>query len=63
MTARHLVLHGAEASHEVLASVERQIRSNSAHVDVPLRWRRLLEFHDHRETRIHATAQVAFARN
>ena len=29
--------------------------------DVPLRWRRLLEFHDHRETRIRATAQVAFA--
>lgn len=91
----------AEASHsEVLASVERQIRSNwaqQAHdtrpaedtyaeevrqrfrvalttrlesdaellsagdADVPLRWRRLLEFYDHCETRIRATAQVAFA--
>ena len=29
--------------------------------DVPLRWRRLLEFYDHGETRIRATAQVAFA--
>ena len=29
--------------------------------DVLLRWRRLLEFYDHRETRIRATAQVAFA--
>ena len=29
--------------------------------DVPLGWRRLLEFYDHRETRIRATAQVAFA--
>ena len=28
---------------------------------VPLHWRRLLEFYDHRETRIRATAQVAFA--
>ena len=28
--------------------------------DVPLRWRRLLEFYDHRETRIRATAQIAF---
>ena len=28
--------------------------------DVFLRWRRLLEFYDHRETRIRATAQVAF---
>ena len=91
----------AEASHfEVLASVERQIRSNSAqqghdtqpaldiyakevlqrsraafttrlesdaelisaeNADVPLRWRRLLEFYDHGETRIRATAQVVFA--
>ena len=90
----------AEASHsEVLASVERQIRSSwaqQAHdtrpaedtcaeevlqrfrvaltrrlesdaellsaedADVPL-WRRLLEFYDHRETRIRATAQVVFA--
>ena len=85
---------------EVLASVERQIRSNwaqQAHdtrpaedtyaeevlqrfrvalttrlesdaelfsaedADVPLRWRRLLEFYDHSETRIRATAQVVFA--
>ena len=91
----------AEASHmEVLASVERQIRSNwaqQAHdlrpaedtyeeevlqrfrvalttrlesdaelllaedTDVPLRWRRFLEFYDHSETRIRATAQVVFA--
>ena len=91
----------AEASHsEILASVERQIRSNwaqQAHdtrpaedtyaeevlqrfrvaltthlesdaellsaedADVPLRWRRILEFYDRRETRIRATAQVAFA--
>ena len=91
----------AEASHlEVLASVERQIRSNwpqQAHdtqtavdtyvkevlqrfraalttrlasdaelisaedADVHLRWRRLLEFYDHSETRICATAQVVFA--
>ena len=29
--------------------------------DVPLRWRRFLEFYDHSETRIRATAQVAFA--
>ena len=29
--------------------------------DVPLRWRRLLEFYEHRGTRIRATAQVAFA--
>ena len=29
--------------------------------DVPLRWRRLFEFYDHRETRIRATAQVVFA--
>ena len=29
--------------------------------DVPLRWRRFLEFYDHRETRIRATAQVVFA--
>ena len=29
--------------------------------DVPLRWRRPLEFYDHRETRIRAAAQVAFA--
>ena len=29
--------------------------------DVPLRWRRFLEFYDHRETRIRATAQVMFA--
>ena len=90
-----------EASHsEVLASVERQMRSNSAQhahdtrpvedtyakevlqrfrvalttrlesdaelfsaedADVLLRWRRLLEFYDHRETRIRATAQVVFA--
>ena len=28
---------------------------------VPLRWRRLLEFYDHRETRIRATVQVVFA--
>ena len=27
----------------------------------PLRWRRFLEFYDHRETRIRATAQVVFA--
>ena len=91
----------AEASHlEVLASVERQIRSNwaqQAHdtrpaddtyaeevlhrfrvvlttrlesdaellsaedADVLLLWRRLLEFYDHSETRIRATAQVVFA--
>ena len=90
-----------EASHsEVLASVEKQIRSNwaqQAHdtqpaedtyakevlqcfrvalttrlerdaellsaeiVDVLLRWRRFLEFYDHSETRIRATAQVALA--
>ena len=30
--------------------------------DVPLRWRRFLEFYDHRETRIRATAEVVFAR-
>ena len=29
--------------------------------DVPLRWRRLLQFYDHRETRIRVTAQVVFA--
>ena len=29
--------------------------------DVHLRWRRFLEFYDHRETRIRATAQVVFA--
>ena len=29
--------------------------------DVQLRWRRLLEFYDHCETRIRATAQVVFA--
>ena len=29
--------------------------------DVPLRWRRFLEFYDHRETRIRATAQVVLA--
>ena len=29
--------------------------------DAPLRWRRFLEFYDHSETRIRATAQVAFA--
>ena len=29
--------------------------------DVPLRWRRFLEFYDHHETRIRATAQVVFA--
>ena len=91
----------AETSHsEVLASVERRIRSNwaqQAHdaqpavdtyaeevlqrfrvalttclesdaellsgedADVTLRWRRIVEFYDHRETRIRATAQVAFA--
>ena len=34
---------------------------SSDDADVPLRWRRLLEFYDHRETRIRATAQVAFA--
>ena len=28
--------------------------------DVPLRWKRRLEFYDHRETRIRATAQVVF---
>ena len=28
---------------------------------MPLRWRRLLEFYDHSETRIRATAQIAFA--
>ena len=90
-----------EASHlEVLASVEKQTRSNwaqQAHdtqtavdtyvkevlqrfrvafttrlesdaelflaevADVPLRWRRFLEFYDHSETRIRATAQVVFA--
>ena len=27
----------------------------------PLRWRRFLEFYDHRESRIRATAQVVFA--
>ena len=91
----------AEASHlEVLASVERQIRSNWAQqphdtrpaedtyaeevlqhfrvalttrlesdaelfsaedADVPLRWRRLFEFYDHREMRIRANSQVSFA--
>ena len=91
----------ADASYsEVLASVEKQIRSKwarQAHdmgpaedtyakevlqrfrvtittrlerdaellsaeeADVPLRWRRLLEFYDRSETRIRATAQVAFA--
>ena len=30
-------------------------------MDVALRWRRFLEFYDHRETRIRATAQVMFA--
>ena len=34
---------------------------SSEDADVPLRWRRLLEFYDHRETRIRATAQVVFA--
>ena len=29
--------------------------------DVPLRWTRPSEFYDHRETRIHASALVAFA--
>ena len=29
--------------------------------DVPLRWRRFLEFFDHYETRIRATVQVVFA--
>ena len=29
--------------------------------DVPLRWRRFLEFYDHRETRIRTTEQVVFA--
>ena len=29
--------------------------------DAPLRWRRFLGFHDHRETRIRGTAQVVFA--
>ena len=88
----------AEASRsEVLASVERQIRSNWAQqandtrpaedtyaqealqrfrvalttrlesdaellsaedADVPLRWRRLLEFYEHSETRIRATARL-----
>ena len=92
---------GAEASHsEVLASVDRQIRSNWAQqthgtrraedtyvekvsqrsraalttclesdaellsaeiADVLLRWRRFLEFYDHRETQIRAAAQVVFA--
>ena len=96
-----LCIGRCEASHsEVLASVERQIRSKwarQAHdmwpaedtlakealqhfrvtittrlerdaellsaeeADVPLRWRRFLEFYDHRETRIRATAQVMFA--
>ena len=91
----------AEASHsEVLASVEKQIRSKwaqQAHdtrptedtyaeevfqrsraalttclesdaelfsaedADVLLRWRRLLEFYDHDETRIRAAARVVFA--
>ena len=90
-----------EASHlEVLASVEKQTRSNwaqQAHdtqtavdtyvkevlqrfrvalttrldsdaelflaevAEVPLRWRRFLEFYDHSERRIRAIAQVAFA--
>ena len=34
---------------------------SAGHADVPLRWRRLLEFCDYRETRIRATAQVVFA--
>ena len=89
-----------ESYSEVLASAERQIRSNWAQqvhdtrpaedtyaeevfqrfrvalttrlesdaelllaedADMPLRWRRLLEFYDHSETRIRATAQVVFA--
>ena len=29
--------------------------------DAPLRWRRFLEFYDHRETRIRAATQVVFA--
>ena len=99
--ARRLVLQPVKAwPLEVLASVERQIRSNwaqQAHdtrpaedtdakeelqrfrvaltirlesdfellsaedAHVPLRWRRILEFYDHLETRIRATAQVVFA--
>ena len=34
---------------------------SAENADVPLRWRRLLEFYDHGETRIRATAQVVFA--
>ena len=34
---------------------------SAEHADVPLRWRRFLELYDHSETRIRATAQVAFA--
>ena len=34
---------------------------SAENADVPLRWKRLLEFYDHSETRIRATAQVAFA--
>ena len=35
------------------------LSAEDAHV--PLRWRRILEFYDHLETRIRATAQVVFA--
>ena len=34
---------------------------SAENADVLLHWRRLLEFYDHRETRIRATAQVVFA--
>ena len=34
---------------------------SAENADVPLRWKRLVEFYDHSETRIRATAQVAFA--
>ena len=34
---------------------------SAENADVPLRWRRLLEFHDRSETRIRASAQVVFA--
>ena len=34
---------------------------SAENADVPLRWRRFLEFYDHSERRIRATVQVAFA--
>ena len=46
-------------SPHVLKATRSCFRAEDA--DVPLRWRRLLEFHDHRETRIRAIAQVVFA--